>query len=247
MMVLAFAPGTPITNAMAMSEETYRHVQAIGDRRAAAALALYPALLALDDRDFAGSAAWYLRCLDDAVSVGYWHGLGWGVMGTVAIAAGTGRLAESARLHGAVLPHLDVISAETPPDRVALYHRTIDRLRERLGDRFAAECRAGAERTWPATVEEARSVLAAVAGEANLTTIRPPGRRGPRDNPELTERELGVLGELVAGHTNQEIASELGISPKTVMHHTVAVYRKLAVRGRAEAVAEAIRRGLVAS
>ena len=65
-------------------------------------------------------------------------------------------------------------------------------------------------------------------------------------NPELTERELDVLGELVAGHTNQEIASTLAISHKTVMHHTVSVYRKLAVRGRAEAVAHALRTGLIA-
>jgi len=36
------------------------------------------------------------------------------------------------------------------------------------------------------------------------------------------------------------------MSQSTVMHHTVSVYRKLAVRGRAEAVAHARRTGLVA-
>jgi DNA-binding CsgD family transcriptional regulator len=71
-------------------------------------------------------------------------------------------------------------------------------------------------------------------------------RRGPRGNPELTDRELEVLRQLVLGHNNQRIADELTITPKTVMHHTTAVYRKLAVRGRAEAVAHALRAGLVA-
>ena len=70
-------------------------------------------------------------------------------------------------------------------------------------------------------------------------------RRGPRANPELTDRERQVLAELVHGHTNQGIAEALGLSPKTVMHHTVSVYRKLAVRGRAEAIAHALRAGLV--
>jgi DNA-binding CsgD family transcriptional regulator len=51
--------------------------------------------------------------------------------------------------------------------------------------------------------------------------------------------------QLVRGHTNQEVADELGISAKTVMHHTTSVYRKLGVRGRAEAVAHALRSGLV--
>ena len=40
---------------------------------------------------------------------------------------------------------------------------------------------------------------------------------------------------LVDGAGNQEIAQALGISSKTVMHHTVAIYRKLGVRGRTEA------------
>jgi DNA-binding CsgD family transcriptional regulator len=36
----------------------------------------------------------------------------------------------------------------------------------------------------------------------------------------------------------------LGISSKTVMHHTVSIYRKLGVRGRAEAAAWAARAGM---
>jgi hypothetical protein len=46
-----------------------------------------------------------------------------------------------------------------------------------------------------------------------------------------------VLDLLAAGGTNREISADLGISTKTVMHHTSSIYRKLAVRGRAEAVA----------
>ncbi|MFN8158845.1 MAG: LuxR C-terminal-related transcriptional regulator [Candidatus Nanopelagicales bacterium] len=57
----------------------------------------------------------------------------------------------------------------------------------------------------------------------------------------LTPRERDVLAQLVSGGTNREIGEALGMSPKTVMHHTVAIYRKLGVRGRAEAVAWALR------
>ena len=104
----------------------------------------------------------------------------------------------------------------------------------------------GNERAWTVTVDEARRIAAELSGDTKHATQRPRGRHRPRRNPGLTERELDVLGELVAGHTNQEIASALAISHKTVMHHTVSVYRKLAVRGRAEAVAHALRTGLVA-
>lgn len=65
--------------------------------------------------------------------------------------------------------------------------------------------------------------------------------RGPADHAVLTSRERDVLELLVAGGTNREISGQLGISAKTVMHHTSSIYRKLSVRGRAEAVAWALR------
>jgi DNA-binding NarL/FixJ family response regulator len=120
-------------------------------------------------------------------------------------------------------------------------------VRDGLGDEFEVECRAGEARAWTETVAEARRIAAEVSGDASLATPTQPRRRGPRADPELTGRELDVLGALVAGRTNQQIAVDLGISPKTVMHHTVSVYRKFGVRGRAEAVAHALRTGLVAS
>ena len=61
--------------------------------------------------------------------------------------------------------------------------------------------------------------------------------------PSLTPRERDVMQQLIAGGTNREIGEALGMTPKTVMHHTVAIYRKLGVRGRAEAVAWALRSG----
>ena len=48
---------------------------------------------------------------------------------------------------------------------------------------------------------------------------------------------------LARGLTNKEIAQTLGVTPKTVMHHTVAIYQNLGVRGRSETVAWAIRTG----
>ena len=84
-----------------------------------------------------------------------------------------------------------------------------------------------------------------MSGDTKQATQPSRRRRRADCKPRLTERELDVLGGLVAGHTNDEIASALAISHKTVIRHTVSVYRKLAVRGRAEAVAHALRTGLV--
>jgi DNA-binding NarL/FixJ family response regulator len=70
-------------------------------------------------------------------------------------------------------------------------------------------------------------------------------RRTTRVNPaQLTARELEVLDLLAAGLRNRDIAGRLFVSQRTVDHHVAAVMRKLGVRGRAEAVAEAARLGL---
>jgi DNA-binding CsgD family transcriptional regulator/tetratricopeptide (TPR) repeat protein len=73
--------------------------------------------------------------------------------------------------------------------------------------------------------------------------------RGPRastrDNPAgLTAREAEVLGLVGQGLRNADIAARLFLSEKTVGHHVSAILRKLGVRSRGEASAEARRRGL---
>jgi DNA-binding NarL/FixJ family response regulator len=73
--------------------------------------------------------------------------------------------------------------------------------------------------------------------------------RGPRprtrDNPAgLTPREVEVLALLADGSRNAQIAERLVVSPKTVDHHVSSILRKLAVRTRGEAAAEAARLGL---
>jgi DNA-binding NarL/FixJ family response regulator len=61
----------------------------------------------------------------------------------------------------------------------------------------------------------------------------------------LTRRETDVLAQMVKGHSNKVIARELGIAVGTVKAHSKAVFEKLGVRTRSQAVALANQRGLV--
>jgi DNA-binding CsgD family transcriptional regulator/tetratricopeptide (TPR) repeat protein len=75
--------------------------------------------------------------------------------------------------------------------------------------------------------------------------------RGPRAstsaNPAgLTARETEVLGLVAEGLRNADIAERLFLSEKTVGHHVSAILRKLDVRTRGEASAEALRLGILA-
>ncbi len=73
--------------------------------------------------------------------------------------------------------------------------------------------------------------------------------RGPhrvtQHNPaSLTAREIEVLALIAQGLRNTDVAERLFLSPKTVDHHVSAILRKLDVRTRGEASAEAGRLGL---
>lgn len=70
----------------------------------------------------------------------------------------------------------------------------------------------------------------------------------PADEPvtsELTDREQEVLTYLAEGATNEEIATSLVISPKTVARHRENIMRKLNLHSRAELVRYAIRKGII--
>jgi len=61
----------------------------------------------------------------------------------------------------------------------------------------------------------------------------------------LSRREQEVLALLADGLVNKQIAARLGISTNTVKTHLELLFEKLGVATRAEAVATAVKRGLL--
>ncbi len=68
---------------------------------------------------------------------------------------------------------------------------------------------------------------------------------GGEGEPHLTDRELEVLRALAEGMGNKQIGGRLGISPSTVKYHLQAIFAKLGVRTRSEAVSYGLRHGVV--
>jgi len=63
----------------------------------------------------------------------------------------------------------------------------------------------------------------------------------------LTPREIQVLRQVANGATNKEIAADLGVAVSTIERHLVNLYLKIGARGRADAVAFAVRHHLECS
>lgn len=62
---------------------------------------------------------------------------------------------------------------------------------------------------------------------------------------ELTEREIGLLKLMTRGLTNKEIASELGLSIRTVQGHVAQIFNKMGVSSRTEAVVRGLQKGCI--
>jgi DNA-binding NarL/FixJ family response regulator len=73
---------------------------------------------------------------------------------------------------------------------------------------------------------------------------KPAALKGERDSG-LTARELEILQHIVAGKSNKEIATELGLSANTVGVHRANIMDTLGIHKTAELVVYAIRNGLV--
>lgn len=66
-----------------------------------------------------------------------------------------------------------------------------------------------------------------------------------RLGPAITAREREILAFIAAGRANKEIAAVLNVSEDTVKRHVSHILEKLDVNDRAQATAEAIRRGIL--
>jgi len=92
-------------------------------------------------------------------------------------------------------------------------------------------------------VGEILAAMQSGPGAKSPASIGPNTQSGLVD--PLTSREFEILALLGQHLSNQEIATELYISVKTVRRHTENIYGKLGVHGRRDAVAKAIGLGII--
>jgi DNA-binding NarL/FixJ family response regulator len=103
-----------------------------------------------------------------------------------------------------------------------------------------------------ASSEVADAVRVAAAGEAlvspaQLARLLPKLSRTYRPaGADLTERELEVLALLASGATNKVIAGDLVLSVNTIRNYVQSILTKLGTHSKLEAVATAVRQGIIA-
>jgi non-specific serine/threonine protein kinase len=124
-----------------------------------------------------------------------------------------------------------------------------DQLKAELGEEgFAREVAAGHDLTVEGIVALAesivRSVLAPSPTVESATALSPHSHAGSIFPAGLTPREVEVLKLVAAELTNEQAASHLSVTPRTINAHLTSIYRKIGVTTRAGAVRFAAEHGL---
>jgi len=114
-----------------------------------------------------------------------------------------------------------------------------------------AAARAGVRGYIPKTSSSeyfARTVQLLLAGGTSIPTevllAEASAHARPAWLAKMSPREIEVLHGVAQGRSNKEIARELGLAEVTIKLHLRNVFRKMAVKSRAEAAVTAVRAGL---
>lgn len=140
------------------------------------------------------------------------------------------------------LAGLDLIAAlrEVSPDtRICIYTADGD---EKLATEVLAAGAAALVLKEAPLADLVRALEAALAGGSYLD---PAVKRTETGGGKLTQRELDVLGLLAEGMQHEEIGRRLGISSETVRTHLRKACDRLGAATRTQAVAMALRHGLI--
>jgi non-specific serine/threonine protein kinase len=159
------------------------------------------------------------------------------VQSLAALAARLGWAEPATRLFGACEALRERRGLDPFPVDWPVIERAIAPARHRLSQTtFARAWAAGRSQPLDQVIREALDVAQAIAA---------PRTQRPASHGALTAREVEVLGLLIEGRTNQEIAERLFISHRTARAHVAAILAKLGVATRAAAVSHALRHQLV--
>src|SRR5690606_28822466 len=82
------------------------------------------------------------------------------------------------------------------------------------------------------TESKLQEIIARAVQASAQAAPKPPAEKPNPMLQRLTQREQEVLGHIVQGLTNKEIATQLYLSPDTVKNHVVHIMEKLGVQDR---------------
>lgn len=224
-----------IDTALQLALECLESTRTLGDLgRAAFALELL-GYVELEREHFHQAQSYFAECLPFWLDQWAAMSIAESLEGMAGAAAGLEQCERAAHLLGAAATVRDRVGTPVPPPRLNRYERTVATTKAGL-DEQAYQQAVDKGKSWPIeqTIELALEPLDLAEPKLMSTPFS-----------ILSPRELEVLRGLVDGRSNQEIATELFISPHTAVRHVASIMNKLGVDSRTAAATWAMRNGLI--
>ncbi len=147
----------------------------------------------------------------------------------------------AARLWGAAESLRQALSLPLPPVECARYEHSVATARTQLGEKAFAAAWAQGRMMTPEQALAAQTPATSMSARPTAT----PSMKSPPYPAGLSAREVEVLQLVAQGLTNEQVAQQLVISPRTVDTHLTSMYSKIGVSSRSAATRYAMEHHLV--
>jgi predicted ATPase/DNA-binding SARP family transcriptional activator/DNA-binding CsgD family transcriptional regulator len=217
--------------ALAYAGEAAAAYQALGDVQGMVVALAALGMVSLSAGDPEQAQAYLTQNLELLRGMGHKMGIAYCLLGMAGVAGERARPDRAARLWGA---------AEALREAIGMHLTPFDRSHYRYEERLAAARALTEEDAWERAWAEGRAMSPEEAIEYALAeegAFHIPGQVAVKLAEALTPREREVAEEVAKGLTNRQVATELGISERTVHAHVRRILRKLGLGSRAQITA----------
>jgi ATP/maltotriose-dependent transcriptional regulator MalT len=224
--------------ARALLEESVATFKELGDRWSTAESLLSFARVAASQGELAAAHSRYQESVAIAREIDAKNLIASALEGAGAVVAAQGEPGWAARLWGTAQVLRAASGASQPPVYRADYERALASARSLLGEEaFAAAWAEGHSMTPEQALAAQTPLMGTLSREPSPV---PPVKSSTTYPGGLTAREVEVLRLVARGLTNEQVAEQLVISPRTVNTHLTSIYGKIGASSRSAATRYAI-------
>jgi DNA-binding CsgD family transcriptional regulator/tetratricopeptide (TPR) repeat protein len=165
--------------------------------------------------------------------------------GLASVLATQGQLSRAAQLWGAAEAQREAATNPLPTVDRPSYERAVTTVRAQLGEQaFAVAWQEGRSMKLEQVIAESGQMALSAKAPAGQAAI-PTAKTLPTYPAGLTAREVEVLRLVAQGMTNEQVAEQIVVSPRTVSTHLTSIYNKLGVNSRSAATRFAVEHQLI--
>jgi ATP/maltotriose-dependent transcriptional regulator MalT len=169
----------------------------------------------------------------------------YGLEGLAATVAAQGNHVWAAHLWGAAEARREAMGTPFPPIERVPYHQAVASSQTQLGEQAFATAWAEGRTLTPEQALSAQGQATVLLPTPSGQPLSPPVKRSATYPDGLTAREVEVLRLVAQGLTNEQVAQQLVISPRTVDTHLTSIYSKIGVSSRSAATRYAMEHHLL--